>query len=54
MRFFIDQPSPLNGNDLIDAVGKLVTPVLDMDGGAAMRQVVAVDVGYSGHGRDRL
>lgn len=45
----VDQPPSPHLADFIDAVGKLVAPVLDVNHGAAVRQVAAVDIGDPGH-----
>jgi len=36
--------------DLIDAIGELVAPVLDMDAGLRMDDVAPVDIGNARHG----
>jgi hypothetical protein len=49
VRFLVDQTAPLNGDDLVDAVGKLVAPVLDVDDGVRMEPVASIDVSDSAH-----
>ena len=49
VRLLVDQTAPLNGDDLVDAVGKLVAPVLDVDDGVGMEPVASVDVSDSAH-----
>src|SRR5882672_9819029 len=43
-----EAPSP-DLADLVDAVGELESPVLDMDRGFAVRPIAAVDIGNPGH-----
>ena len=45
MALFVDQPAAADLAHLIDAVGELIAPVLDMNGGPGMGKVAAVDVG---------
>ena len=47
----VDQPAAAHLADLVDAVGKLVAPVLDVHHGVGVRQVAAVDVGDPRHRR---
>jgi hypothetical protein len=47
MRPAVNQGATSDGNDLVDAVGELITAILDMDPGGAMRHVTAVDIGYT-------
>jgi hypothetical protein len=36
MKLIVDQSPANNGDDFVDRVGELITPVLDMDSGLAM------------------
>jgi hypothetical protein len=39
----------LDGDDLVDAVGELVTPILDVNDGVRMEPVASIDVSDSAH-----
>ena len=45
----VDQPPVPDLADLIDAIGKLIAAVLDMDRGFAIRPIAAVDIGDAQH-----
>ena len=45
----VDQHAVANGDRLVDAIGELVTAVLDMDRSGAMGQITSIDMGYSAH-----
>ena len=45
----VDEAASPHLADFVDAVGELITAILDMDFCRAHRQVAAVDVGYPRH-----
>jgi len=49
MALLIHQSGPVDGDDLVDSVGELISPILDMNTRVAMGHVLAVYVGYSRH-----
>jgi len=49
MTLLVDEAASPHLADFIDAVGKLVAAILDMDLGIAQREVAAVDVSNPGH-----
>ncbi len=44
-----DEPVP-DLADLVDTVGKLIAPILDVNGGLGVPDISAVDIGDSRHG----
>ena len=51
MSVFVDYPAAEDGSHFVDTVGKLIAAVLDMDLRLGMRNILAVDIGYSRHDR---
>jgi hypothetical protein len=51
MEHDIHRPALVEVDDLVHAVGELEAAILDMDGGAAERQIGAVDIGDFRHWR---
>ena len=47
MGLLVDEPAVLDRDHLIDRVGELVSPILDMDCCVAVRREAAVDIGDS-------
>jgi DNA-binding YbaB/EbfC family protein len=49
MRFLVEEPAAAHGDDLVDAVRKLVSAILDMDRGLPVRDVGSRNIGDAGH-----
>src|SRR5690606_34372054 len=49
MRILVDHLAAVYGNDLVNAVGELITSVLDVNGGVGVMNVTAIDISESGH-----
>jgi hypothetical protein len=49
MRLGIDQAPVANMDNLIDAVGELISPVLNMNLSMGMGQVAPIHIGYARH-----
>src|SRR3546814_7018365 len=51
MGVFVDHPPAGDRHDLVDAVRKLISAILDMDGRLAVWDVTSVDIGEARHGK---